>query len=207
VEAEREAGHPGGRVARGLPQRVDSGGGLRLRGLPAACVPPGNAMEPGHDEPVMAACVNDLDPSCDESYESAGDQRLLYVAGGYGGGAARRWRVPGRPGGRLLDPARRDAGARAARAVRVAVHRRRRRLLPAPGRSAQRRGVNERPSVRDRPRSRRRGRHRGSAAADPRRRRGGVRLPRRCRPGTSGLPAAAGRLARCGPRPGPPARR
>jgi len=44
-------------------------------------------------------------------YESAGDQRLLHVAGRCGGSGARRWRVPGRPGRRLLDPARRDAGA------------------------------------------------------------------------------------------------
>ena len=135
-------------------------------------------------------------------YESAGDQRLLHVAGRCGGSGARRWRVPRSS----WEATARSCSARCwrsrARAVRVAVYRRRRRLLPAAGQSAQRRGVGERPSVRDRPRSRRRGRHRGPAAADPRRRRGGVRLPGRCRPGTSGLPAAAGRLARCGPRPG-----
>lgn len=52
--------------------------------------------------------------------------------------------------GRLLDPARHDAGVQAARPLRAAVHRWRRRLLPAGGQSAQRRGVGERSCVRDR---------------------------------------------------------
>src|ERR1022692_256220 len=55
-------------------------------------------------------------------------------------------------GGRLLGPARHDAGAQAAWALRPAVHRRRRRLLSAGGQSAARRGVGERSGVRDRPR-------------------------------------------------------
>lgn len=54
---------------------------------------------------------------------------------------------------RLCDPARHDAGAAAARPLWPAVHRRRRRLLPARGQPAGRRGVRERSGVRDRPQS------------------------------------------------------